>query len=314
LAQEFVGCKGGLSYYPQGLYNDTVSKKLIVFGNYEFADGISVKGMACWDGENFDSLGTGNKYSFEGKRELIIRYKNKLYAQFNDYYLHSYDFVSNKWQQVLGKFDGNIWDATIFNDELIFVGDFKNVGSFKVRNIIKFDGTNYDTLPKPLFSFIIMSVEVFKNELYIGGNFDLEPFAGIAKFDGWKWDSVGNGVRGGGPPVVTSLQVYNNKLFAAGMWININNLPNPSCAAWDGEKWLNLGGLIYEGGQPAVINELKVYKNKLFVFGGFDYADTLPVHNIAIWNDTNWCGTKIEINFAPRIIENYKELSIQKLI
>ena len=152
-----------------------------------------------------------------------------------------------------------------------------------------------------------MSVEVFKNELYIGGNFDLEPFAGIAKFDGLKWDSAGNGVRGGGPPVVTSLQVYNNKLFAAGMWININNLPNPSCAAWDGEKWLNLGGLIYEGGQPAVINELKVYKNKLFVFGGFDYADTLPVHNIAIWNDTNWCGTKIEINFAPRIIENYKD-------
>lgn len=309
-AQNFISCNRGLDGVVSGLYNDTVLNKLIVFGNFIFADGKLVQGMATWDGQNFDSLGGGDKRAFGGHREMIIRYKNKLYVQFKDLYLHSYDYTTKQWQQIPNRFGGLIWDATILNDELYLVGDFDSVGNTKVKNIIKFNGTNYDTIAKrPLFSFNFFSVAAYKSEIYAGGIFDAQPFQGLAKFNGTDWISASPNLVMTGGAEVWDFEIYNGKLFMCGKWTDINGEYNPSCAAWDGNKWYNLGGLTFEGGITGALTILKVYKNKLYVMGGFDYADTVKTRSIAVWNDTIWCGVKMINNTglqnAP--LENYKD-------
>ncbi len=309
-AQNFIGCNKGLDSYVSGLYNDTILNKLIVFGSFNFADGKLVRGMATWDGQNFDSLGSGDKRAFGGHKEMMIRYKNKLYVQFQNLYLHCYDYNTKQWQQIPGVFGGLIWDAAILNDELYLVGDFDSVGTTKVKNIIKFNGQSYDTLAKrPLFSFNFFSVAAYKGEIYAGGIFDALPFQGLAKFNGIDWVSASPNLTMDGGPEVWDFEIYNEKLFMCGKWTNINGEYNPSFAAWDGQRWYNLGGLTFNGGITAAVSLLRIYKNKLYVFGGVDYADTVKTHNIAVWNDTIWCGVKMVNNTGIQnaAIENYRD-------
>jgi hypothetical protein len=92
-------------------------------------------------------------------------------------------------------------------------------------------------------------------------------------------------------------------------WTNINGEYNPSCAAWDGAKWYNLGGLTFSNGITAAVLHLKIYRNKLYVFGGVEKADTINTYGIAVWNDTIWCGVKMINNTGLQNvpIENYKD-------
>jgi hypothetical protein len=308
-SQNFIGCGLGLDTQPTGLYSDTILKKLVVFGNYSFAGGKPIRGMATWDGHDFDSLGSGNNRAVGNKREMTISYKNKLYAQFIDGYLHAYNYDTKQWQKISELFDGEIIDATILNDELYLVGDFKQVGAISVRNIIKFNGSDFDTLPKPLFSFYINAVHAFKNEIYIGGTFDALPFQGVAKFNGAEWVSASPNLILDGGPEITDFETYNGKLFMCGKWTHINGEYNPSCASWDGEKWNNLGGLTFNGGITGALSLLKVYKNKLYVIGGFEYADSVKTLGMAVWNDTIWCGVKPQVNFGIQNmpVENYND-------
>lgn len=305
--KNFIGCNKGLDGYVYGLYNDTVLNKLIVTGNFNYADGRLLRGIATWDGKNFDSLGNSIE---KRSSSFIVRYKHKLYFQLGDSRLHCYDYITNQWQQIQGKFDGPIWDAAILNDELYLVGDFDSVATFKVRNIIKFNGSTYDTIAKrPLFSFNFFSVAAYKGEIYAGGIFDALPFQGLAKFNGTNWVSASPGLTMDGGPEVWDFEIYNGKLFMCGKWTNINGEYNPSCAAWDGEKWYNLGGLTFANGITGAITQLKIYNKKLYVIGGFEYADTIKTHAIAVWNDTTWCGVKMVNNTGLQSkisIENYK--------
>ena len=302
-----IGCNKGLNGYVRGLYNDTVTNKLIVSGWFSQADGTNYNGLATWDGQKFDSLGTGNPTPNGGGN--ITRYKNKLYMFCENLYLYVYDYQTKKWTQIPQKFDQVVRDFVVYNDELILVGLFTKVGNTKVRNIIKFNGTSFDTLPQPLFSFEIFCTEVYNNELYIGGIFDQLPFTAIAKYNGTTWVKVSNNTAlTGASQEVRDLIVYNKKLYATGNWAFTNGNFQPSLATWDGQNWGNIGTMIFNGGIPAANTTFKIYNNKLYVIGGFDSINDIKTANIAVWNDTIWCGVKMINNtgLQGNPIENYK--------
>lgn len=306
-AQNFKGCGTGLDSKPYGLYNDTVLNKLIVFGDFTKANGKLIRGIATWDGSDFDSLGTGDHTCNVGSKQVMIRYKNRLYVQFSGGYLHAYDYLTKQWQQIPERINGPVNDATVFNDELYLVGEFNSVGSLPARNVIKFDGSSFDTLPQPFFSYYLQAVEAYKGEIYIGGLFDPAPFQGVAKFNGAQWVSPSPGFSLKGNPTVWDFQLYNDKLFMCGNWSMLNDKFNPSCTAFDGNKWYHLGSLTFGGGIPAALSTFKVFNNKLYVFGGMDYVDSIRTENIGVWNDTVWCGVKMQENFGLQNVpvENY---------
>jgi len=305
-----------LEFFPQGcfkpygtgtdnfincVYYDSILDKIVLHGSFSYADGKLVKGMATWDGTNFDSLGSGNKFSVPYKPSFMIRYHNKLYTQFDDKYLYSYDYGTKNWQKIPYSIYGEIRDACIYNDKLILAGQFGGVGGVPVKNIVQFNGVSFDTLPKPWFTMLIWAVREYKGELYIGGDFDGNanpPSNGIAKFNGTAWVAASPGVDivGGG---VVSLEKYNGKLFLSGGFNTINGDYSPGIASWDGQKWNNIGGIKFNNGIPGYAVKMRVIDSKLYLNGAFDsVGGKIASRNFAVWNDTAWCGTAYHFNQA----------------
>lgn len=286
--QTWSGCGQGFFYPPTALFADTISNKLYVSGFATSVYGINANNIASWDGTKWDTLGHGVLGTNAG---FLIRYKNKLYLQ-KGYNIYTWDFNTLIWDSVPGgKISGDVWDAEIDNNNnLILVGQFNKMGSVPAHNIVRFDGTTFTPIGYPTFTGYIRTVAIYQNEIYIGGNFNDTLHGGIAKWNGTQWIDLDEGFKGGGPPEVADLKVYNNRLYAGGAWYGTKNEYNPSLAAWDGIKWNNIGG-IYNNTFPwGVVYTMFEFNHKLHVFGGFNRAGNIPVDNVAIWNDTIWCG------------------------
>jgi hypothetical protein len=313
-AQFFTSCGKGLNAIVYGTFNDTILDKLVVSGWFTMADGKPYNGIATWDGQKFDSLGKGNLPPIGFRKEPFYQYKGRLYTQANDTRIQTYDYSTKLWSIVSPTMNGLVRDFTIYKNELIIVGDFTKFGNIKVNGLIKFNGLSFDSLPKKVNSYRLNTAEVYKGDLYVGGNFNDSNYDGVAKFDGVNWLPLGTGLVGGSPPEVADLKVYNGKLYIGGMWFNIDGKFNPSCVAWDGTQFISLGTLIYQGGQPAVITNFKVYKNKLYVFGGVDYIlnaknsiDTIRTKSMAVWDGSVWCGVFPQVTSWLLAVENYKD-------
>jgi hypothetical protein len=294
----------------QTVYYDSILDKLVLHGAFNYAGGVSAKGMVTWDGVKFDSLGSGDKYATTWTKTFMIRYKNKLYTQFLDKYLYSYDYSTKLWQQIPGQFDANIRDATVHNGELFLVGDFTTVGNISVPyHLVKFNGISYDTIPRPDFTIVVWAVRSFKSELYIAGHFDPGavhlPSPCIAKYNGTSWVTASPGLTIRGQEAYT-LEIYKNKLFMSGVFDTINGDYCPGIAAWDGVKWHNPGGINFYNGLPGYALEMTIANDRLYLAGAFDsVGHKIKTKNMAVWNDSIWCGTPLLLNQMAGIT-NYK--------
>jgi hypothetical protein len=87
------------------------------------------------------------------------------------------------------------------------------------------------------------------------------------------------------------MEVYNNELYVAGLfmsaWGNIDN----SIIRYDGVNWKPVGGgfTSSQTSWTSVYN-LRVIDNELYAVGYFDYAGGIPAQNLAKWNGLEWCG------------------------
>jgi hypothetical protein len=152
---------------------------------------------------------------------------------------------------------------------------------------------------------------VYRNELYVAGYFQTAggiTANSIAKWNGSTWSAVGLGVsNGGGGGSITSLAVYNDRLYACGFFTNAGTDSALSIARWDGTTWSSLPN-VYSRYSPGSsggygicitgeIPSMHVFNGKLYIGGNFPYNCTiLPQYaqfgicimtsNIAVWDDT----------------------------
>jgi hypothetical protein len=165
--------------------------------------------------------------------------------------------------------------------------------------IVKWNGTTWTNLPNLLAYGYGLSKEfkinlcIFKNELYLGGDFDsikgIESGSGILRYDGSKWNSV-NPTSYYRKLNLTKMIVFQGKLYVIGVFSKINNIVCNNIASWDGITWKALGDLTREGfdGKP---NDLIIYNSKLFIAGSFtrvgNWTDTF---DMAVWNGSILSG------------------------
>ncbi len=116
-----------------------------------------------------------------------------------------------------------------------------------------------------------------------------DEIKGIGKLVGNKWTTVGTGFSNEKFAAyvfgITSLVVYKDELYAAGVFRFPGAKKAASIARWNGKEWKMLGEQL--GGSPhPVINCLVVYKDELYVGGSFVLqADREDVcFNIAKWD------------------------------
>ncbi len=87
----------------------------------------------------------------------------------------------------LGGADYGISDMAIFNNELIVVGNFDEIGGFPIKSIARWNGFQWQSVTSHTFDNYIRNVAVLNNELYIGGWFNEingQPVKHVAKYIG----------------------------------------------------------------------------------------------------------------------------------
>lgn len=316
------------------LYYDTLTKKLYAGGLFCLAEGKSVWGAAVWDGTKWDSL-QGGFSQFRGQVApanaqaiqiwKIIGYKGKIY------FLGNFDWVNGKSQSRLGIWNGTTWeyplpysfsagnyikDMTVYNNELYACGMFTAIGTTTCNYIAKFDGINWQSVGNMKKYFgensptQMNAIEVFNNEVYVGGYFSDSVHANnrhIAKFDGANWVNVGSGVRQGGACGVYSLKSYNKKLYVGGYFNETNEIPGEGLVAWNGSSYER--ATAYNLDNYGVVTKFRVYKDRLVVLGNFQHYGLYDAHEILVIDTTQQCSiTGIASTFTTSTFWSFESI------
>lgn len=169
---------------------------LIVAGNFQKAGGITVNGIARWDGNQWHNLGAG----FNGTVYGTAVYNGELYAG-GDFTLSGSTAL-----KCIAKWNGTAWvdpgfrvyynnsnfysfvhTLKVFNSKLYIAGGFDRVVEGSTvhmgQGICAFNGTNVDTLSGGIPNKEIEAIAWFDGDLYAGGGFN-NSTSHIAKYDG----------------------------------------------------------------------------------------------------------------------------------
>lgn len=296
-AQSWGILGSGLSNQPY-FFKEYNGKLLI--GGPGTAGGITVNGIATFDGVKFDSVGEGAC----AQVFTLEIYKNEIYAGGDIYWSGD----CSLWPQPINELDIIRWNGSdwysvgtgvnyvtgqeeirafaIYNGELYVGGSFLKIGGVNTAGLAKWDGTNWTAVNCPP-GFNLYAMAVYKGELYIGGDVALNcivpnPFGyGIARWNGTQWDSVGGPVSG----VITAMVVdtINNYLYVGGSITNVAGVPCFSVARWDSTNWTSPGGFGITNGATSMC----MFNNELYV-GGYWTQGLQTDTVLAKFDGTSW--------------------------
>ncbi len=293
--------------------------ELYVGGNFTFAGGKSANRIARWNGNSWNSVGTGSAngvsaVGVNGVRALAV-YNGELYV--GGFFSSAGGVSVNN----IARWNGSGWNSVgtgsangvnglvnalaVYNGELYVGGEFTSAGGVSANYIARWNGTSWNSVGKGSGNGVngyVYALAVYNEELYVGGSFGSAGGVSanyIARWNGTSWDSVGtssgNGVSGG----VRALAVYNGELYVGGNFTYANwTGSNPTSiranniARWNGNAWNSVGtgsenGVSITGLIPYVY-ALAVYNGELYVGGRFIRAGTVVAGRIARWNGNNW--------------------------
>jgi trimeric autotransporter adhesin len=225
---------------------------LVAGGTFDFIDTTPCNNVAFWDGSEWSPLGSGLEYTGATTVSTLAVYEDTLYA----------------------------------------AGNFSFSGSDSVHNIAKWTGENWEPLGLGV-NGTVNSMYVFDGELYVAGSF-LEAGGlttkNIARWDGHDWDYAGDGLEYTGATTVSTLQVFNDNLYAGGSYIQ-DDTTFGFIAKWDGSEWSEVGdGLKYTGATTVSTITMCVYDTKLIVEAKYAIGgnnDSI-IYAMQMWNDTTW--------------------------
>ena len=276
-----------------------IGTNLFAGGSFTNASGVTVNGIARWDGSNWWALGSGVDSTI---RALIVANGTNLYA--GGSFTNAGGIPSrgvamwdgNSWHGLNGGMSGSsgIINAFAYDGALaVYAGGiFTNAGGVAASNIAMWNGSVWSSLGTGL-NGLVGAIVYTNGLLYVGGAFTIAGGVSanhIAVWNGTTWSSLGTGVTGNSQAFVANILVRGNNIYVTGNFINAGGIFATNIAKWDGSQWSALGsGLVQPSGQNAM--GLTSINNDLYVSGVFTFAGDKPSQYIAHWND--------QLNFYP---------------
>ena len=248
-----------------------------VGGSFTMAGGITVNGIAKWDGTSWSALGSGMGLQFTSVYSLAVFDDDgpgpnppALYAGGN------FSFAGGVSAKAIAKWNGSSWSA---------------VGGGMIANNFTADVTS-------LFVFDDDGAGPDAPALYAGGYFDTAgglSAKNIAKWDGASWSALGSGMSDNNIPHVYSLTAFDDgtglALHAGGQFTHAGGINATYIAKWNGSSWSAVGdgtnSIVHAltpfdadgaGGNPA-----RLYAGGFFTAAGGNGAD-----GIADWDGSSW--------------------------
>ncbi|MEC9373252.1 MAG: hypothetical protein VYC34_05380 [Planctomycetota bacterium] len=275
-----------------------------LYATGSFASG-GVNRIARWDGSQWQPLGSGlsNQYGND-----LVEYQGDLYV--GGYFdsaggaadsakIARWDPDTQTWfglgaQQSL--FLNSVWSLKTWDDgngEALYIGgNYVDMGGAGGPDFItRWDGTSFSEVGGTIggigVALIVLDIEVFQGDLYIGGRFtEVGGVAAshIARWDGTQWHDVGGGITG---TQVIDMAVADDgsgpALFVGGSFTAAGGVPATRLAKWDGATWSAL-----PGGADSTVQGIAGFDDgsgeKVFIVGNFNNVDGQPAPRIARWD------------------------------
>ncbi len=192
---------GGGGVYNLHVHDDGTGPALYAGGWFATAGGVTVNGIARWDGTSWSALGGGVDVLDE---EAVI------------------------WFEVFD--DGS-------GPELYVGGEFSSMNGQPATGLAKWDGstwTNFTGLIDGQQQFV-WGMKPIGEALYVVGQFDTAdglPVNNIARWDGASWSAVGDGMDGIVEVVTTYNDGQHERIAAAGWFTQADGRPANRIASW----------------------------------------------------------------------------------
>lgn len=284
---------------------------LIAGGHFEGADSDGSEGgsIARWNGSGWDLVG-GGVHSLPGAPGTV----EGIAFVGTDMYIGGAFAAAGPTDTLVGlgdvaRWDGSAWDnvgggthramgsglldrniaRVVAHGSLVyFAGAFTVAGTQNASRVAVWDGTYWSALRTPgqLEGGINGRVSSIASRgpcgVYVAGTF---RYAGditannIARFDGSRWQPLGEGLEGGINAVAVALDgtVYAGGVFVGPGYTNL--------AKWDGASWGAVGGATdVRPVQALAVDE----EGNLYVSGEFDEIGGVDANRIAMWDGTDW--------------------------
>lgn len=269
--------------------------KLVAAGDFEFAGGITARGMASLDyaSKTWSPLGSG----LLGTKRCMVAIPG------GDLLVGGVLSIDGgATHQQLVRWDGSTWSSVatftngVFqtwvyaaaladNGDLIVAGEFGSVGGVLANNVARFDGTSWSALGSGTDDRVYQLAAAPNGDIFASGRFANaggSAIAGIARWDGQSWYALGAGV---GPIDVHSLLVLpQGDLLVGGDFAMVASVNAQNIARWNGSSWSALGV-----GTEFAPETLVQDANGDVLAGGY-YAPGLPtgMNCVARWNGSSW--------------------------
>jgi trimeric autotransporter adhesin len=289
----------------------------IVGGDFVSAGGLTVNGIARWDGTAWTGFGTGlTGGSVNPAVQAITTLPNgdlvvggdfinagdvsaKFVAQWNGF----------EWAPIGAGFStsgSNSFVACLatLSDGSVVAGGLMGVsGSTPIKGLAQWDGSQWKAFGQGIsepfsgvgFAFALVLVPESDGQFIVGGNFkkiDGVTVNGLARWTGASWQTFGSGFN----DRVSTLESWSSPsgqsfLYAAGRFSTAGGVSAARVARWNGTSWEPLGAGI-PGAPPISVAALKVFtvgENPLaYVGGSFKNAGGVGISSLATWDGTQW--------------------------
>lgn len=301
------------------------NQNITVFGNFDYAANARVNGIATWDGSTWLPVGSGfidglmmrknGSYGSLTFLSSIIRngqtmiiggdfagisgksasclaiLENGVYKEYAGGVTGAFTVQGNSSPGTL-----NVSAMSQDGNNLYVGGTFKQAGTFQAGNIARWDGQTWDNMGGGVSysttnyypAKVNTIVRSPQGDIYAGGLFSAAgsvPVAGLARWDGQRWNNVGTDTLGGQFSGINAIAFAGNDMYIGGSFLQRGGKFVRSIARWDGQQWYDLGGgLGASSGGYSIVYSLVVKGDNLYVGGSFTTAGDIPAQNIAIWN------------------------------
>lgn len=202
-------------------------------------------------------------------------------------YLHPVNY-----QTLKGGVDGPVNAIITDNNAGLFVGGkFDTAGQGPAQSIANyfngFGGFDWMKVGQTGISGEVNDFIYHKGDLYVAGNFYMADTvfvnSGVVKWDGTKWEVVGDFYVGALFNYVLDLEVYRDTLYAGGFFRAKHTVPEyfESVAKWDGSEWVSAGVNL-----TGEVRKLHVHDKKLIIGGNFQMNMGAPIQNAVMLDST----------------------------
>ena len=242
------------------MLHDTIHHKLLIGGEFLYADSIPVNDGCAWDGNSYTPMMLGNSN---------IRMSSTMWNGYNVFAVDLIVRLFDSTQSVAFNYPAlsgsSIEDIINYNGEL-YIGGF-----FSTQNgtwgLAKWNGSDWQDVGGSINgpdSGYVQSLAIYNGDLIVAGTFNsIGGIAAnhIARWDGSQWHAMGGGVSGGAINI-QAMCVYNNELYVTGYFTSADGITCDGFATWNGSVWSVPSPYSFIHAY-----DLKVYHDKLYIAG-----------------------------------------------